>query len=48
MTRFTPLKNFIDISRKYLVPLETLKSFEQVNYWCNNKTYGKISHILDE
>ena len=38
MTRFTPLEEFINIAQKYLAPIEPLKSAEQVNDWCSNKT----------
>ena len=48
MTKFTPLDNFISISKKYLAPIEPLESAEQVNNWCSNKTHGKIDHIIDE
>ena len=48
MTRFTPLKSFIEVSEQYLAPVEPLKSVDQVNGWCSNKTHGKIPHLLDE
>ena len=48
MTRFTPLKSFSDISEQYLAPVEPLKSVDQVNRWCSEKTHGKIPHLLDE
>ena len=48
MTKFTPLKKFRTVSKKYLAPIEPLKSVEQVNEWCSNKTHGKITKILDE
>ena len=48
MTRFTPLEEFINIAQKYLAPIEPLKSAEQVNDWCSNKTHGKINQIIDE
>ena len=48
MTRFTPLKSFSEISEQYLAPVEPLKSAEQVNSWCSNKTHGKIPKILEE
>ena len=47
MTKFTPLNDFIDTALKYLAPIETLKSVEQVNNWCSEKTHGKINKILD-
>ena len=42
MTKFSPLKDFSDVAKKYLAPIEALESVEQVNNWCNNKTHGKI------
>ena len=48
MTRFTPLKDFTEIAKKYLAPLEPLVSTEQVNGWCSNKTHGKIDKIINE
>ena len=48
MTRFTPLESFSEISEQYLAPVEPLKSLEQVNSWCSNKTHGKIPKILDD
>ena len=48
MTKFTPLQNFISISKKYLAPIEALENAEQVNNWCSNKTHGKINHIINE
>ena len=48
MTRFTPLESFSEISEQYLAPVEPLKSLEQVNSWCSNKTHGKIPKISDD
>ena len=48
MTKFTPLEDFSNIALKYLAPIEPLKSVEQVNNWCSNKTHGKINKILDQ
>ena len=48
MTKFNPLEDFSNIAQKYLAPVEPLKSVEQVNNWCSNKTHGKIDKILDE
>jgi serpin B len=48
MTRFTPLEEFSNVSQKYLAPIEPLKSAEQVNSWCSNKTHGKIDKIIDQ
>ena len=42
MTKFTPLQNFSDISKKYLAHVEPLESVEQVNSWCAKKTHGVI------
>ena len=47
MTKFTPLEKFCNIADKYLAPIEPLKSVEQVNNWCSNKTHGKIDKILE-
>ncbi len=47
MTKFTPMKDFITISKNYYAPIEPLVSIEQVNNWCSNKTHGKIDKILD-
>ena len=47
MTKFTPLEDFSKIAQEYLSPVEPLKSVEQVNNWCSNKTHGKIDKILD-
>ena len=48
MTKFTPLEDFSNIDLKYLAPVETLVSVQQVNNWCSNKTHGKIDKILDQ
>ena len=48
MTKFTPKQNFLDIALKYESTIETLKSAAQVNNWCNLKTHGKITKIIDE
>ena len=48
MSRFTPLKNFLEIAKNYSAPHETLESVEQVNNWCDEKTYGRIPKILDK
>ena len=48
MSRFTPLKNFLEIAKNYSAPHEILESVEQVNNWCDEKTYGRIPKILDK
>lgn len=48
MSRFTPLKEFIEIAEKYCAPQEQLISANQVNNWCSEKTHGKITKILDQ
>ena len=48
MTAFTPRKNFSSIASKYQSTVESLKSVAQVNNWCNKKTHGKITKILDQ
>ena len=47
-TRFTPLKSFVAITKKYSAPVEPLISEKQVNNWVSNKTHGKITKIIDE
>lgn len=47
MTRVSALPEFSETAKKYLAPLETLKSADQVNGWCSTKTHGKISKIID-
>ena len=48
MSKFTPLQEFMKISEKYCAPLERLISANQVNNWCNKKTHGKITKIIDK
>ena len=48
MARYQPLDDFCSIAEKYLAPMETLKSVEQVNNWCSEKTHGKIEKIIEE
>ena len=48
MSRFIPRKEFTEIAKKYCAPQEQLISLEQVNNWCSEKTYGKITKILDQ
>ena len=48
MTAFTPKENFLNVASKYESTVEDLKSAAQVNNWCNIKTHGKISKIIDE
>ena len=48
MSKFIPIQEFLDISEKYCAPFEELKSAEQVNGWCSEKTHGKIPKLLDE
>ena len=47
MPIFTPASNFLEIANNYNSTVETLKSAEQVNNWCNIKTHGKIPKIID-
>lgn len=47
MTMFTPEKNFLAAGQKYGATIQALKSASQVNSWCNAKTHGKISKIVD-
>ena len=48
MSKFTPLQEFMKISEKYCAPFEKLISANQVNNWCNKKTHGKITKIIDK
>ena len=48
MSKFTPLQEFMKISEKYCAPFERLISANQVNNWCNKKTHGKITKIIDK
>ena len=47
MTAFNPERNFVDISLAYDATVGPLVSVDQVNQWCNEKTHGKITKILD-
>ena len=48
MTRFKPLENFCSVADKYLAPMESLESIEQINEWCKEKTHGKIEKIIEQ
>ena len=48
MTRFDPTLMFLKICIKYEASILPLKSAEQVNEWCSEKTHGKITKILDK
>ena len=48
MSKFTPLEEFLEIADQYCAPYEKLISAEQVNNWCDEKTHGKITKILDK
>ena len=48
MSKFLPTQQFLDISEKYCAPYQELISAQQVNNWCDEKTHGKISKIIDE
>ena len=49
MTRVSPLPNFIKLAKdNYSSEIQSLKSVQQVNKWCDNKTHGKIKKIIDE
>ena len=48
MTRFKPLENFCLVADKYLAPMESLESVEQINEWCKEKTHGKIEKIIEQ
>ena len=47
MTKFNPDPKFVASGQKYGASIQALKSVSQVNSWCNAKTHGKISKILD-
>ena len=47
MTAFNPERNFVDMSLAYDATVGPLVSVDQVNQWCNEKTHGKITKILD-
>ena len=46
MSKFTPLADFVEVAEKYLALVDELKSVEQVNKWCSEKTHGKINNII--
>ena len=48
MTKFEPEKQFLKICKNYFSTVEPLESVEQVNNWCNQKTHGKITEIIDK
>ena len=48
MSKFLPTQEFLDISEKYCAPYQELINAQQVNNWCDEKTHGKISKIIDE
>ena len=48
MTKFEPTLMFLKICIKYEASILPLKSAEQVNEWCSEKTHGKITKILDK
>ncbi len=48
MTAFNPEQNFVSMSYAYDATVGPLISVDQVNNWCNEKTHGKISKILDD
>ena len=48
MSKFIPIQEFLDISEKYCAPFQMLESAKQVNKWCEEKTHGKITKIIEE
>ena len=48
MSKFIPIQEFLDISEKYCAPFQILESAKQVNNWCEEKTHGKITKIIEE
>ena len=47
MTKINPEKKFLMAGSRYGATVETLRSANQVNSWCNVKTHGKIKKIID-
>ena len=47
-SKFLPTEKFLYVSEKYCAPHQLLESADQVNKWCDEKTHGKISKILDQ
>ena len=47
MTKFNPEKKFLMAGSRYGATVETLRSANQVNSWCNVKTHGKIKKIIE-
>ena len=48
MTAFTPEPQFTSMAYFYRSTVEALRDVDQVNNWCNIKTHGKITKIIDE
>ena len=49
MSKLSPLPKFSKIAKeKYSSEIQSLKSAKQVNNWCDKKTHGKITKIIDE
>ena len=49
MTRLSPLNKFSKIAEdNYLAEIQPLKNVKQVNKWCEKKTNGKITEIIDK
>ena len=49
MSRLAPLNEFTNIARiNYESEILPLKNANQVNKWCDKKTHGKISKIIEE
>ena len=47
MTKRNLLSSFLKYCKKYDAFVEPLKSTEQVNKWCSEKTNGKINNIIE-
>ena len=48
MSKLSPLPKFSKIAKeKYSSEIQSLKSAKQVNNWCDKKTHGKITKIID-
>jgi serpin B len=48
MTIKEPKSTFLQVGRLYQATVDTLRSAAQVNNWCNLKTHGKITEIIEE
>ena len=48
MSKLSPLPKFSKIAKdKYSSEIQSLKSVKQINNWCDKKTHGKITKIIE-